>query len=80
MKQFREIKIIKQESEASTKSSMNILPVNTKKAKLIFVSECYEKIEVGGDTVLQSPNGNYFKLEVSNEGVLSVKQIIDKPV
>ena len=47
MKQFRDTQIIKQESEATARSSMNILPTGNGFCRVIFITECGKRLEYG---------------------------------
>ena len=49
MKFLKEIKIVKVESDAKTRSSMNILPLGKGLCKLIFIDDCGNKLESGDD-------------------------------
>lgn len=52
MKFLKEIKIIKLESDATTRSSMNILPLGNGVCKVIFIDNCGNKLTLsGGDSV-----------------------------
>lgn len=51
MKFLKEIKLIKKESDAKSRSSMNILPLGNGLCKLIFVDDC------GNELTSSQPKG-----------------------